>query len=376
MSRVKITALKSVHIGNGNFLQKGTDFVVGDDIICVIDPKKVLDIIGTEKIDNWVAAIERREDMVKFLKRIGRNTSPEDYASRTIAFYEDDSAKINKCTTLKECIHDGRGYPYIPGTSIKGAIRTAILASVINENPRLVKENDLIVGKKISSSEIEKNIFGGIQNSMFKYLRIGDAFFDKESVVAVELANLNIRERSDDLNDNSKKQVVEVIEQDSEAECNIVFAKDNYEFAKRRDSSIKDLYPQMDSLSSIFSSVNAHTKKLVEEEIDFWKKISETKDGTEKYIREMGYIIEDIDACRPGKECILRLGHTSGWRFITGAWSEQYPWFDSKVVPAARPGNDKKYSEYPFPKSRRIAPDSEPDSDSEILGFIKLSLLE
>jgi hypothetical protein len=65
----------------------------------------------------------------------------------------------------------------------------------------------------------------------------------------------------------------------------------------------------------------------------------------------------------------LRIGHASGWRFITGAWSEQLPFFDSSVVNAARSGNASKYSEYSFPKSRRTA------SDGDLMGFVKLSML-
>ena len=51
MSRVKVTTIRSVHIGNGIFLQNNSDFVIDNDNIFIINPKKVLDIIGVERLD-------------------------------------------------------------------------------------------------------------------------------------------------------------------------------------------------------------------------------------------------------------------------------------------------------------------------------------
>ena len=78
---------------------------------------------------------------------------------------------------------------------------------------------------------------------------------------------------------------------------------------------------------------------------------------------------EECDCgCQEGKECVLRLGHASGWRFITGAWTENLDNFKSEIVPASRPKNFN-YEQYVFPKSRRL------DEDGDIFGFVKLELL-
>lgn len=70
--------------------------------------------------------------------------------------------------------------------------------------------------------------------------------------------------------------------------------------------------------------------------------------------------------CKDGKECVLRIGHGSGWRFITGAWSEKLNSFNPVVISAARP-NNFRYNEYNFPKTRRV------DEECELLGFVKLT---
>ena len=365
MSRVKVTTLRSVHIGNGNLLQNNTDFVVDGNNIYVIDPEKVLDIIGIEKLDYWVSAIERRENLKEFLGRVGKNCLPNEYASRVI----DNYSSIQNDKTLKECIHDGRGYPYIPGSPIKGAIRTAILSSIINSSPNRYNLNDVNNSGKMGSSNLEKKLFGDVQDSLFKYLRVGDAFFDKGSEVAIDEINLNIRNNQDNLKDVSKLQSIEVISYDCESECNITLALDNHRLAFNRNNSVKPLPNEMQSLSSIFNTINRHTKKLIEDDIEFWKDISQEKEGANDYIDSISGVIQDIEDCEPGSECVLRVGHASGWRFTTGAWTEPYQWFEPHVVPASRPKNHL-YKEYDFPKSRRI------ESNSDVLGFIKLSIIE
>ena len=60
---MKLETLTSLHIGSGNMLQKDSDFVFGKDaedfsVVGVIDPRKVLALVGEENIDAWTVAIE------------------------------------------------------------------------------------------------------------------------------------------------------------------------------------------------------------------------------------------------------------------------------------------------------------------------------
>ena len=80
-------------------------------------------------------------------------------------------------------------------------------------------------------------------------------------------------------------------------------------------------------------------------------------------------MLEQTQSCEAEKECVLRIGHGSGWRFITGAWTENLDYFYSVVVPVSRPKNFK-YEQFDFPKTRRV------DDECELLGFVKLSIQE
>ena len=125
----------------------------------------------------------------------------------------------------------------------------------------------------------------------------------------------------------------------------------------------------MSSIETLFSTINNHTAHLLKEEISFWNEQQEIKNGADDYLDNIKDILNQTHACKEGKECILRIGHASGWRFITGAWTEHLDIFYDKIVPRSRPSNDK-YLQYPFPKSRRID-----EEGGYVFGFVKLSLL-
>lgn len=130
MSKMKLETLTSLHIGSGNMLQKDSDFVFGKDaedypVVGVIDPRKVLTLVGEENIDAWTVGIENGRSTEDIVKQYAPNATITDYSLHTI-----DSYLSRTPQQIKEFIRDGLDRPYIPGSSIKGAIRTAVLASI------------------------------------------------------------------------------------------------------------------------------------------------------------------------------------------------------------------------------------------------------
>jgi len=357
--KVKLETLTPVHVGSGVFLQKGSDFITfnedGYKMLGVIDEQKVFNLIGKEErnIQQWVVCIERKGDIMQLINNLSAgHHSPNDYCKRTIQ----DFSKID-CPSLKEYIHDGMGHPYIPGSSLKGAIRTAILATVMKG---FIRNN-----RVINVNTTEQAVFGETQNSVFRFLKVGDAIFKNGCEEATRLINLNIRPSYPSLKDESKSQLVECIGPESSTEFNIKLEEDyNKMVAHTQDSATRILPREMSTLNEMFSVINEHTKKLLKEEIQFWR--DEEKTGQQDYIEEIKNVLRASNNCQEG-ECVMRLGHASGWRFITGAWTEQLDDFDSLIPPVARPKNTS-YQDLPFPKSRRL------DDESYILGFVKMSV--
>lgn len=381
MNKIQIETLTPVHIGSGNMLQNHTDFVVqgsGDDrYIFIVDDRKILDLIGEEHLDNWLASIERKESTIVLVKRFAPNASIRDYTTERITCY----AKVEANDTLKEIIHDGRGKPYIPGSSIKGAIRTAVLAEMIGhvDDDRIRNiERDIVLRNQkgvgltnkngnliLFASLIEKQFFGDSPNAdIFRFVRVGDAYFEDDCIIASRMINLNIRKGKNELKDKSKPQLIEAIGPKERSIFEMKIDTDYYDLAKKKYSKLGKLPEPMQSLASLFASINNHTKKLVESEIAYWQGIQLT--GSEDYIESMEIILDEINEIKNQDACVLRIGHASGWRFITGAWTKYLDNFED-VINAARP-NNQRYQEYDFPKTRRI------DEDSDIYGFVKLTL--
>lgn len=379
MSKIKIETLTPVHIGSGNLLQNNADFVIErkgkDSYIHIIDERKILELIGQEHIDDWLLNIENKEPTSALVKRFAPNSKVSDYSKQRITCYADN---IKANDTLKEVIHNGLGLPYIPGSSLKGAIRTAVLSSlsgsVEDKEDQIFKRNrggEILTNRngirQVYADIIERELFGNDPNSdIFRFIRIGDAYFDSDSLIATKMVNLNIR-KSDDLYDDSKPQLVEAIGAEIHSFFDMHIASEYYNFVSNRFQSLGTMPNDIQSLETLFMLINEHTRHLVEDEIEYWKDVNITKSGGEDYIEEMQNILSAINACDIGKSCVLRVGHASGWRFITGGWAEKLNNFESDIIPASRPNNNR-YDEYDFPKSRRV------DEDSYILGFVKLSI--
>lgn len=363
MSEIKIETLSPVHIGNGTFLQQGNDYIVEDNYVNVLSLDKLGKIIGTDNtsIQEWTKAIEGGNSEL-FVKRKIQGYSYKEYTKRRIESPIENNQRQN---TLKECIHDGMGKPYIPGSSIKGAIRTVIfsslaknlIASKLNSEGNKRKWNNIIGGMEKELLHFQDGSKKSPANDIFKFLHTGDAYFEKGVEKVVEQINLNITKKAS-LIDNSKPQMVEVIREGVSSQFRLIIKDDFYQLSK------------IDSMQDLFKLINDYTYNLLCDEIDFWGRGEGSRyTGQDDYLDQLDIILDTIEECQPN-ECILRIGQASGWRFVTGAWLDDIDkqYFKNEIVPLCRPKN-WLYKEYLFPKSRRI------DSSSNVFGFVKLTVL-
>ena len=379
-NNIRITNLTQVHIGSGETLQKDTDFIVRkngkDSDIYIIDPDRVGKIIGTDQrvLDQWIASIEKG-DTNSFFDRFLKRAKPADYSKRCLTNYAGDRRGM----TLKEFIHDGTGRPYIPGSSLKGAIRTAIIASLASKMPETVKER--IVGSLADKHGKYRDEFGEHKSAedvmlgdtpnenLMRFIRVGDAYYNKGIEMAVTQVSLNQRKSYDYLIDKKRAQPVEAIGAEETSSFSLAIDKKKFDevFAQRNDKDLKgmkSLPAEISTITGLFKVINDHTGRLVESEISYWRDLTQYQ-GAENYIEEMENILSAVNACKDG-ECVMRVGQATGWRFITGAWTECLKNFKDKVVPNARP-HWEKYIDYDFPKTRRM------DDESYLFGFVKLS---
>ena len=369
MSKIKIETLTPVHIGSGNKISKMemTSFKDGEDsFIGIVSPEKVINLIGEHNLSNWVTFISQNKPLEDFIRKFAPKARPADYISRSILAYDGISNE------LKECLHNGSGLPYIPGSSIKGAIRTAIIARFVEGKNYSSKVE---VKGRPSAKQVEFMLTtncisqGDTPNSdFFRFLKVGDAYFEKDCEIALMAINLNIRSGHDSLIDESKKMLTEAICADTDTTFSLKVDKNISDWCASQSSRVKvKAVPDfMSSTDLLFGEINRHTISLLQSEIEYWNRID--KDGATEYIETMEDMLSIANSCKIGS-CVLRIGAGCGWRFMTGAWTENYDNFESFIVPASRPRN-AVYKDYDFPKSRRI------DRDGSVFGFVKLTKMD
>ena len=370
MSKMKLETLTSLHIGSGNMLQKDSDFVFGKDaedytVVGVIDPRKVLTLVGEENIDAWTVGIENGRSTEDIVKQYAPNATITDYSLHTI-----DSYLSRTPQQIKEFIRDGLDRPYIPGSSIKGAMRTAVLSNIaatMNEAEFLqVTRNN----GNITAKAFEAKVFGKDPNhDVFRYLLVGDAFATGYRTAVVNMVNINERTERGFL-DTSKQMATEVLLCGTEVDFSLVLKQ-----PELRPADMPAMPKALSSIDALLNVINNHTRTLLADEIDIWESKnvdSQSEEKVNSYIEQLKDLLNTANECKGTLSAVMRIGHGSGWRFITGAWTERLSDNDfGAVVNKARPGNAKRYANYDFPKSRRLE-----EEECEPLGFVKLTLCD
>lgn len=145
-----LTVKGPVHIGNGKILSKVDYFFYKDRIYFPNLHKMFLYIKQMHLIDDYESFMySARNDLTYWLnrKRI-ISTVAEKCTDYSISLVGSSASKPRNLSTF---VKDPYGNPYIPGSSLKGLIRTLLLAKEIVDNPD-------------NYAEIESDIRRGIRN--------------------------------------------------------------------------------------------------------------------------------------------------------------------------------------------------------------------
>lgn len=369
---IAIETLTPVHIGSGETLTKNFDYIIKNfeegSYVCVLDMKEIVRLLQKKNIDIGllVSCLSNNNPNQSVKNFLDEHLPGEEYYLRSI--YIPSSVKSTK--ELSEHIHDGFGEPYIPGSSLKGAIRTAIFTSLlkgkhINQND--IRPNSKIVDNILSfdNTDIKSNDPKDRKDKYMRLLQVSDAYFEQVGMDTLNMTHLNIRNRNS-YDDDSKKQLVEAITTGEQSSF-VMKITDTEKFPFH---SIKDL----------FKIINKHTRSILVDEYNFWYDY-EQDDNTgwlvNAYMETCSDIREQIDKL-DDKSCILRVGNSNGWRFITGNWAREKigerDWRNwVEVMGKKLRPHPEKHHEYDFPKSRRI---TKTQDGINLLGFVKLTIEE
>ena len=374
--KILATVLSPLHVGSGDSLHQNLDWLYDKETKTVVflDDVRVFKIMGTQLLDTWVdrISINRKEDLLEFLKAQKKIVELKDLEKNRAALFPPYEAPKKEIFSM---IRNGHGNPLIPGSSLKGSLRTAYFNFLLRQHPNLPASN-LYDPRNYKDKGLSNALFapraerGKAPNyDSFKLLQISDFTFKKTAIGAVDVisatgdANCDLRQ---DL-----QNFAEWISAGSQALGFIRLDTERPQLAKKysQRNTFADSIPE--SISQLMEIANNHTIKHLEEEINFAERL-DLPQGVLPLPENLKALLAEAQNCEKG-ECVIHTGMGVGYKGITGNWVKDYlPVQEQKKLAAKvreKPRQKTTDDRLPFPRSRKLAPEGWPP------GYLKLSVL-
>jgi len=164
--RVILRTLSEIHIGDGQTLLREYDFTVHQGRFYRLSVSRLLQ--GYAEAELTPSVLER-------LTRLppGRWLSPEDFRRKEWFLYALEGDP--KVGAVRSFIKDVHGRPYLPGSSLKGALRTAILWRIWRERREPIRLSQLGRQREWAAQPLERRWLGSDpHHDLLRALRPGD----------------------------------------------------------------------------------------------------------------------------------------------------------------------------------------------------------
>ncbi len=375
-----IEAVSDIHIGTGTELTRDIDWIApGDGFVYFANSNRLLDEV-------FVRAEADGKNMRQVADLLVGSTlaslremdwlTHEDFGQEHPMFRY--RLKGNPATiAIREQIKDVHGRPYLPGSSLKGALRTALAVLAADE-----RKPDL---KRIGNSRtwaaqpIESYLFGKDPNhDLLRALQVADS-------AAVSSGNLGLRRvhiypsagRSYRGRSRGLDVDVEVLRKGTVLDIPIHIPTELFEyrqtdFDRRRLTELRHWQDGIMWLEQLAKAGKMYAKSVLEDEYYFYKDRQDVPDAI-YFVHDTIDLFSKLDA----NQFLLVLGWGGGWHTKT---LNQYLKADPKAFDSIvsryrlNPTGTHKPGD-PFPKSRHLVrkPNGKP---GEPLGWVKVTLLE
>lgn len=249
------------------------------------------------------------------------------------------------------------GKPYIPGSSIKGAMRTNIIRGTKFGN-YYIKGINFAIKKhgKIKTETVEAKFLGDSYKSPFKFLRVSDTnLLDKKllRVKPIEIYNLK-----------TKRKVMNILYSEVLPEKTVLHGEINLGFYDYLiEFPFKDEYMNLDILNDFILKLKSGVEKYINDEISIMKENHE-KDLLSFYRSLQSYKLKE-------NQVLLPLGFSTGFysKTLVGKLGKEHVIYLKKVLGSRA----NKYDPSLFPKTRRVINDG---GAIKPLGWILMTITE
>lgn len=330
----KITLLTPLHIGSGRELMLDYDYTVHRGCTWRINEDALLDAQDVD--DPAMAERLARTPPAQLLR-------DEDYREDSPFFHyvlKGTPRARQAGAQLREQIKDPWQRPYLPGTSLKGALRTALAWHGFRALKMKPDARQLHPRRKWAAQRIEREIMGKNPNfDLLRALHVGDsAPVGPEQLMLVNAQVLTRRGTS---------APIELEALRPETVFHLTMKLDEALFS---DWARKlGLGQRAEWLRRLPQIVQAHTAERVETERRWYSGVPQAQAAQKFYAQLAGLSL-------PEKACVLQVGWGGGWDSKTlGSVLRADERFMEDIIAKYRLARGKRHAGEPFPKSRRTA---------------------
>lgn len=361
---VKLKVLSPVHIGAGpdKNWQRGFDFVEQKSKVYVLDRDRLLLSMSEQLLKNYTDTLARGKwsEVDKLLKD---NVDLSEVAA-SVFVYEGKPLS----NEIKPLLRNGHGKPYIPGSSLKGAIVSSIFHYLHKH-----------VGPKQHNRFINKDLLGDFGQSIMRYIRPTDVEITDTGLSHVSLFNLYAdgSEWESDWKDGFQINL-EHFETGAAGVFRLTIANGLGEFFRKLEAEVRrPLLPKYYNQTIkkdapgeyLLELINACTRDHLQREIDFFSEFDQAEDTD--LILEQLKRLEKMTSEAPNV-AVLRMSGGSGFHAITGDWrfkdhraTVESP--DRENMTWSQSARQKVPARY---KSRKVLG----RGDELLLGFVRLEI--
>jgi len=334
---LKVTTLTPLHIGSGRELLNEYDYAVHKGQTWRLNDAAILDAQLVEddpKIADRLARIppaqllsDKDFDPAKPFFR---------YVIKGIPRSEETGAQVS------EQLKDTFDHPFLPGSSLKGSLRTVIAWTAWNELKLKASPAKLKPRREWAGQGYEQEIFGKDPNHDFlRALQVSDS----KAIGAEELILLNARvvNRGGTM---AAPVEMEAIRANAVFNCTLKVDLSLFsEWAEKYDLKLRG----KDWLVNLPKLANVRAQQRLKSDADWFKAVESAK-------KVAGFLQEIANANLSPTQFILQLGWGTGWEDKTlGSRLQEDSSFMERIIADYRLTRGKRHAGDPFPKSRRAA---------------------
>lgn len=292
--RVTIRTLTPLHIGCGRELLKTYDYVVNpaERKIYVLDQDAI-----------YMEEFEGKGAEARLMLPAGQLKTLDQFkpGSRYVFYDLDGTTHLEQ---IRAVTKNHRMEPYIPGSSLKGAIRTALMARAIEQRRFTPQMETLDRSKERAAAEWERAVFGENPNlSWMRAMQVTDTQPLPLTDRPLECLGVSVYTGSQ----AEAPIAVEAIRRGSKLECEVSIDELSLRYRDELDWEGKDIL-----LADFIDAIRAFSDRRIQVELAAAQKNRWTKRG--EFFQSLQKVAEDI---RERNGAVLQLGWGSGWTGTT-----------------------------------------------------------